>query len=180
MLKPAPKPVPAAPVDVHVIEQQRHYDEAMRLFQAHKFERAGVLFQKVIEGPNRSLGHHAHMHLQMCQKRMQPSEVKLQTAEDHYNYAITMMNARRLPEAAEHLEAALRIAPRDGHVHYALAATHALLGNAKSAYERLKTAIDLDPRNRMLARVDADFTSILEYPPVASLLHLERGVPKAF
>jgi len=152
----------------------------MRLFQAHKFERAGALFQKATEGPDRTLAHHAQMHFQICQKRLQPSEVKLQTAEDHYNYAITMMNARRLPEAAKHLEAALQLAPRGGHVYYALAATQALLGNAQGAYERLKTAIEIDPRNRILARGDADFTGILGYPPLASLLHMERSAPKVF
>lgn len=156
-------------------DQQRHYDGAMQLFKTHKFEQANMLFQKAMLGPNRSLAHHAQMHSQVCQKRMRPPEVNLQTADDHYHYAVTLMNARRLQEAAEHLEKALRMAPHAGHLHYALAATRALQGNPQGAYERLKTAIDLDPRNRILARGDADFAAILGYPPVASLLRVDRG-----
>ncbi|HZS52379.1 MAG TPA: hypothetical protein VFA54_16030 [Bryobacterales bacterium] len=161
-------------------QQQKAYDEAMRLFQAHKFERADELFRKATEGPNRTLAHHAQIHSQICQKRLAPPEPKLKTADDHYNYAVTMMNARRLKEAAEHLEMALHMAPQADHLYYALAATEALQGNPQGAYERLKTAIHLQPRNRILARGDADFAGILEYPPLASLLQLDRGwSPKA-
>jgi tetratricopeptide (TPR) repeat protein len=99
----------------------------------------------------------------------------LKTADDYYNYAVTLINSRRLQEAAEHLEKALAMAPRADHIHYALAAALALLGNAQAAYERLKTAIDLEPRNRYLARSDSDFAGILDYAPLASLLQLERG-----
>jgi hypothetical protein len=67
------------------------------------------------------------------------------------------------------------MSPKADHVHYALAAARALQGNSQSAYERLKTAIDLEPRNRILARSDADFAGILGYPPVASLLHIDRS-----
>jgi tetratricopeptide (TPR) repeat protein len=167
-----PPPPPAVPD-----KQQQAYDDAVRLFYAHRWDRADALFQKVMAGPDRTLAHHAQMHSQMCQKQIRPPEVKLKTAEDHYNYAVTMMNARRLPEAAEHLEAALRIAPQVDYIHYALAATEALRGNAQAAYERLKTAISLQPRNRPQARSDADFAGVRDYPPLASLLQLDRGVP---
>jgi len=163
---PVPPPVPD--------KQQQVYDEAVRLFVAHKFERADALFQKVMQGPNRTLAHHAQVHSQICQKRLRPPQLKLRTAEDHYNYAVTMINTRRLKEATEHLEMALRMAPQADHLHYAMAATQALQGNSQEAYERLKTAIDLQPRNRILARGDADFAGILEYPPMASLLQIER------
>lgn len=168
-LPPPPPPVPD--------KQQLTYEEAVRLFYAHKWERADALFQKVMEGPNRTLAHHAQIHSQICRKQMSPPEVKLKTVEDHYNYAVTMMNARRLKEAAEHLEAALRMAPQADHLHYALAATEALQGNAQGAFERLKTAVSLQPRNRALARSDPDFAGALHYPPLASLLQLDRSVP---
>ncbi|HYM11041.1 MAG TPA: hypothetical protein VEU62_09915 [Bryobacterales bacterium] len=175
---PPPKPVKLPPPPPPVPDkQQLTYGEAVRLFYAHKWERADALFQKVMEGPNRTLAHHAQIHSQICRKQMRPPEVKLKTAEDHYNYAVTMINARRLKEAAEHLEAALRMAPQVDYLHYALAATEALQGNPQGAYERLKTAVSLQPRNRALARGDPDFAGVLHYPPLASLLQLDRGVP---
>ena len=176
--KPVAKPAPAPPP--HSADKQRqYYEEAVRLFQTHKFERAATMFQKALEGPNRALAHHAQVHSQICQQRLRPPEVTLKTADDHYNYAVSLMNARRLPEAAEHLEKALNLAPRADHLHYALAATEALRGNPQGAYERLKRAIDLQPRNRILARSDADFAGVLEYPPMASLLQTDRGVATA-
>lgn len=157
-------------------KQQQLYEQAARLFQAQVFDKANALFQKVTQGPNRTLAHHAQVHSRICQKRLRPPQVSLKTVDDHYNYAVTLINARRLKEAAEVLETALHMAPQADHLHYALAATQSLQGNPQAAYERLKTAIDLHPRNRILARTDADFAGILEYPPLASLLQIEpRG-----
>jgi len=158
-------------------KQRQQFEEAVRLFHAQKFDRAEALFQRALEGPNRTLAHHAQVHAQICAKRLHPPAVSLKTADDHYNYAVTLINARKLQEAAAHLETALHLAPQGDHIHYAMAAAQALQGNPQGAYERLKTAIDLQPRNRILARGDADFAGILEYPPLASLLQSERGGP---
>jgi tetratricopeptide (TPR) repeat protein len=186
--RPAPRPQPVrsstAPprsfpaVDPQAAQkQQQTYEEAVRLFQAQKYERAEPLFQKVRQGPNRALAHRAEMHARICQQRLHPPEVRLQTVEDQYNYAVTLINARRLPEATGHVQAALRKAPQADYLHYAFAAIQALQGNASGAYESLKTAIDLHPRNRVLARSDPDFAAILGYPPLASLLQIDRGSP---
>jgi len=157
-------------------KQQEQYDEAMKLFYAQKYDRADTLFQKVIQGPDKTLAHHAQVHSNICASRAKQPQVHLKTPEDHYNYAVTMLNARRLEEATKHLEAAIRLAPKADHLHYALAAAHALQGNSENAVQRLKAAIDLEPQNRIRARFDLDFAGILDYPPLASLLHLDRRV----
>jgi tetratricopeptide (TPR) repeat protein len=166
--KPLTKPV-------EFQKQQQAYDEAIRLFHHKNFERADALFRKAMGGPDRSLAHHAQIHSQICQKRVRPPAVDLKTAEDHYNYAITMINARRLKEAAEHLQKALQMAPHVDYMHYALAATAALQGNGQGAYESLKRAVEIQPRNRQLARTDADFAGVLDYAPLATLLQIDRG-----
>jgi len=155
-------------------KQQAAYDEAMRLLYAHKFERAEPMFQKVTQGPDRTLAHHAQTHAKICAARLRQPTLHLRTAEDHYNYAVTLLNTRRLEEATRHLETAIRLAPRADHLHYTLAAAEALRGNPEAACQRLKTAIELEPQNRLRARADADFAAVLDYPPVAALLHLER------
>jgi tetratricopeptide (TPR) repeat protein len=161
---------PAALAD----KQQELYEEAIRLFYAHRYDRAAALFQKVMEGANRTLAHHAQVHANICASRLRQPQVQLRSAEDHYNYAVTLLNARRLEEAVKHLETALRMAPQADHLHYALAAAQALAGNREGAYHRLRTAIELQPQNRARARADGDFAGVLEYPPLASLLHLDR------
>ena len=159
-------------------KQQKLYEDAMRLFQAREFQKADGLLQKVIQGPDRSLALRAQVHSQICRTRTHPQTIVLRTAEDHYNYAIALINYRRLKEASQELETALAMEPSADHIHYALAATYSLLGNPQGACERLRSAISLQPRNRFLARGDADFAAILEYPPLALLLHLDRGPSK--
>ncbi len=166
----------AAPETIAQEKQQQAYEEGVRLFQEKKYERAETQFEKVQQGPNRALAHRAEVHLRICRQRLHPPVVKLQNVEDRYNYAVTLINTRRLTEADEHLQAALKLAPQADHLHYALAATLALQGNPQGAYERLKTAIDLHPRNRILARSDPDFAGVLGFPPMASLLHLGSHV----
>ena len=166
----------AAPETIAQEKQQQAYEEAVRLFQAQKYDRAETLFEKVQQGPNRALAHRAEVHLRICRQRLHPPVVKLQNVEDRYNYAVTLINTRRLAEADEQLQAALKLAPQADHLHYALAATLALQGNSQGAYERLKAAIDLHPRNRILARSDPDFAGVLGFPPMASLLHLGSPV----
>lgn len=173
----APAPITQKPVTppMEFRKQQQAYEEAIRLFHHKNFERADAQFRKAMEGPDRSLAHRAQMHSQICQKRVRPPAVELKTAEDHYNYAITMFNARRLKEAAENLQKAIQMTPQADYMHYALAATAALQGNGPGAYESLKRAVEIQPRNRLLARTDADFAGVLDYQPLASLLQIERG-----
>ena len=172
-----PPPVPPARVSSPSMspeKQQELYAEAMKFFYSQKFDRADALFQKVIAGPDRALADRAQVHAKICASRTNRSRVELRTAEDHYNYAVTMLNQRRLDEAARHLDAAIRLDPKAEHLHYAMAAAQALQGNPEAAYQRLKSAIELEPRNRLRARADADFSGVLEYPPLASLLHIDR------
>ena len=177
--KPAPtkKPPPPPPSPAQILAEklQQLYEEAIRLFYSQKYDRANALFQKIMQGPDRTLAHHAQVHANICAARLQRQpEVHLRTVDDHYNYAVTMMNIRKLEEASQHLETALRLAPQADHIHYALAATQALRGNPEGAYQRLKTAIELEPGNRQRARADTDFLGIMGYPPVVALLHLDR------
>ena len=168
----------AAPENPAQAKQQRAYQEAVQLFQIQKYGRAEGLFRKVQQGPDRALAHRAGVHLRICEQRLRPPQVKLHTVEDRYNYAVTLINARRLAEADQLLQTALQQAPRADHVHYALAAARALQGNTQGAYEHLKTAIELQPRNRILARSDPDFADLLSFPPVALLL-LGGSSPRA-
>jgi hypothetical protein len=73
-----------------------------------------------------------------------------------------------------HLEKALQIAPRSEHIHYALALAQGLSGDFVSAHENLRMAIELEPRNRMIARQDADFAPLVHQAAFHSLLFPEK------
>jgi hypothetical protein len=46
-----------------------------------------------------------------------------------------------------------------------------LSGDLTGAYDSLKRAIELQPRNRAAARQDPDLEEILRHPPIHELLH---------
>lgn len=146
----------------------------MKLFHARNLREARDLFQKAAEGPERDVANRARLHLAMCDRRLQQATVNLRTSEDYYNYGVALLNTRNVAEARGHLEKALQLAPGADHIHYALAAALALGGDAAGAYENLKRAIDLEPRNRLMARQDSDLAHLAGQPPFDALLYPEK------
>ncbi len=154
-----------------VDEQLRRYEEAYRLFRAQDFANAKVAFDLAIQGPQRDLTHNARLHVAMCERRLQSAQVELATAEENYNYGIARLNARELPAARRHFESALSMAPNSDHIFYGLALCCGLAGDLQGCYENLKRAIDLQPKNRLIARQDADFNTIVQHPVFHQLLY---------
>ncbi len=101
-------------------------------------------------------------------------EAKIETPEDRYNYAVTLINRRRPTEAATQLLRALEGSEKADHIHYALAICYGLQGELTEAGEHLRRAIALDPKNRTIARNDPDFDPFVNSPPISSLLEPER------
>ena len=154
--------------------QLASFEAAMKLFHARKLQEARDLFATAAEGPERDVAQRARLHISMCDRRLQQATVTLKSAEDYYNYGVALLNARNIGEARGHLEKALAMAPGTDHIHYALALAQALSGDPGNAYENLKRAIDLEPRNRIIARQDADFAPLANQPPFDVLLYPEK------
>jgi tetratricopeptide (TPR) repeat protein len=179
---PAPKvaPKPASKAVTHVeapsaaLKQLAVFEAAMKLFHARKLTEARVLFQQAAAGAERDVAQRAQLHTAMCDRRLQQTTVSFGTAEECYNYGIALINARNVAEARTHLEKALAIAPGSDHIHYALALAQALAGDLANAHENLRRAIELEPRNRLLARQDADFAPLANQAPFRSLLYPEK------
>jgi tetratricopeptide (TPR) repeat protein len=150
------------------------FESAMKLFHARKLKEARELFEQSCTGPERDIAQRARLHIAMCDRRNSQPAVEFGSAEDYYNYGVAMINARKIGEARTHLEKALEIAPGSDHIHYALALAQALGGDLNSAHENLKRAIELEPRNRLIARQDADFAPIVNQPPFNALVFPEK------
>jgi tetratricopeptide (TPR) repeat protein len=150
------------------------FEAAMKLFHARDFRQAKERFQQAAGGPERDVANRARLHIAMCERRLGKPDVDLKSAEDHYNYGVAMLNTRNVAEARGHLEKALQMDPEADHIHYALAAALALGGDAPGAFESLRRAIELEPRNRLLARQDADLAHVVNQPPFDSLIYPEK------
>ena len=109
-----------------------------------------------------------HGHIALCVVYENPLD------DACYNYGVALINQRNLTEARATLQRGLELAPGADHIHYALALACALGGDPAGAVESLRRAIELEPRNRTIARQDTDFGSVVRHPAFESLLYPEK------
>ena len=174
----APSKAKAAPPDPDAPARQQQlkfYEEGLKYFQQQKYQRAKPSLERVLEGPSKELGDRARMHLRICDQRISrlPAPAP-KSAEEHYTQGVALMNLGRWDEAREHLDRARKAAPKADHIVYAMAALDCLTGEADSAMQNLKVAIQLRPENRYHARNDEDFAFLQEDPRFTELLYPER------
>jgi tetratricopeptide (TPR) repeat protein len=170
----APRGAVPLPQKVSSEKQLQHFETGMRLFHARKFKEAREALLLATEGTERDVAHRAKLHATMCEQRLQQPAVNLRTAEEHYNYGVALLNTRKTEEARTHLNRALEMAPESDYIHYALALAHAIAGEATGALEHLKRAIELEPKNRLMARQDTDFGPLSGQPMFQALLYPEK------
>jgi len=142
-------------------EQLKKFEEAVHLFSQRKFTEALELFREAARGPAQAIADKARAYIQVCERRTSSVELKLITAEDHFNYGVERLNARDIEKARLHFDHALALEPNADHVFYTLALCCGVAGDGNGACENLRRAIELEPRNRILARQDPEFGTLL-------------------
>ena len=172
---PAAEQQSAAAPRMDSASQLAAFDAAMKLFHARNFPEARTAFARAQIGPERDVAQRAKLHIAMCDRRLSRPDVDLRTADDYYNYGIALMNLRNVASAREYLAGAARLAPDADHILYALGLAQALCGDLDAAYQSLGRAIELDPRNRAIARQDPDLAHLADRPPLDALLYPERS-----
>lgn len=165
----ASKNAPQGPSPAEV--QLKQYEQAVQLFSQRKLADACRMFLEVAKGPAPHISDKARSYAQVCERRTGQAEVKLSTAEDHFNYGVERLNARDVDLARRHLETALSMEPEADHVLYTIALCCGFAGDGNGACENLKRAIDLEPKNRILARQDPEFSALAsQFPSLRALL----------
>lgn len=153
------------------------YEQAVGLFSKGRLPEARTRFLDAAKGPAPHISDKARSYVQVCERRTANVALELHTAEDHFNYGVERLNARDVDRAKHHLGRALLLAPRADHILYTMALCCGLAGDGGGAYENLKLAIELEPRNRILARQDPEFVALLlQLPALRSLLSPEPAV----
>jgi len=143
----------------------------MQLFGQRNYTDASERFREVATGPDSQVADKARSYLQICERKIGSSDLQLRTADDHFNYGVERMNARDLANSRIHLERALIMEPEGDHILYTLALCSGLAGDGNGACENLKRAIALEPRNRIMARQDAEFLALAgQFPALRALL----------
>lgn len=172
-MKAKAQPKSAKAEDPGFIQAVQQYQDGLRSLQERKFERAKSLFQKVISGPNRELADRASVHLSACNQYLERSSTSFKSPEEHYDYAISLINVGDYVGAREHLDGLLKQAPHADYVYYGMAVLDCLTGHFDNSLRNLAEAIRISPNNRFQARNDSDFNNLADDPRFTELLYPE-------
>ncbi len=165
-----------------VVEDPRYaqalqgYEAGLRAMQEHKFDKAKPHFQKVIAGPIKELVDRANVHLSTCNQHLERSAAtQFKTPEEHFDYAVSLMNVGDYVTAREHLDKLLKQNAKSDYVVYGLAALDCLTGHVEDSLKRLDEALRLNAQLRFQARNDSDFQNLAEDPRFTELLYPDPG-----
>jgi len=162
--------------DPRYTQALQSYEAGLRALQEHKFDKAKPHFQKVVAGPSKELADRANVHLSTCNQHLERSTAtQFKSSEEHFDYAVSLMNLGDYVTAREHLDKLLRQAPQADYVVYGLAALDCLTGHVEDSLKRLDAALRLNPQLRFQARNDSDFQNLAEDPRFTELLYPDPG-----
>jgi tetratricopeptide (TPR) repeat protein len=161
--------------DPRFAQAVQNYEAGLRALQEHKFEKAKAALQKVIAGANKELADRAAVHLSTCNQHLDRVTNQFKSPEEHYDYAISLMNVGDYVMAREHLEKLSKQVPKADYVAYGLAALDCLTGHVEDSLRHLDNAIRLNAALRFQARNDSDFQNLAEDPRFTELLYPDPG-----
>src|SRR5947209_50558 len=169
------KPKKALSDDPRFTQAVQNYEAGLRAMQEHKFDKAKGFLQKVLAGPSVELADRAKTHLNTCTLHGERAATQFKSPEEHYDYAISLMNVGDYVSAREHLEKLSKQAPKADYVAYGLAALDCLTGHVEDSLRHLNDAIRLNSGLRFQARNDSDFQNLVEDPRFTELLYPDPG-----
>jgi outer membrane protein assembly factor BamD (BamD/ComL family) len=112
----AQKTTPKKPMseDPRFAQAVQNYEAGLRAMQEHKFEKAKGLLQKAVTGASKELADRVTVHLNTCNQHLERSTTQFKSPEEHYDYAVSLMNVGDYVTAREHLEKLSRAGPQSG------------------------------------------------------------------
>ncbi len=164
--------------DPRFAQAVQNYEAGLKALQERKFERAKGLFQKVMTGGVPELADRAAVHLNTCNQQLAAeSSTTFKSHEEHYDYAVSLMNAGDIEQARSHMEKILKQNPKADYALYGLAVLNCLTGKVEDALRNLSESIRMNPSNRFQARNDSDFQNLSDDPRFTELLYPESSEP---
>lgn len=165
--------------DPRFTQAVQNYEAGLRALQEHKFDKARTHLQKVVTGASKELADRASVHLNTCNQHLDRTTNQFRSPEEHYDYAISLMNVGDYVSAREHMEKLTKQVPKADYVAYGLAALDCLTGHLEDSLRHLNDAIVLNASVRFQARNDSDFQNLAEDPRFTELLYPDPGAELA-
>jgi tetratricopeptide (TPR) repeat protein len=151
----------------------QHYQAAVQLLQQGKYEKALAAFEKLLPTAPLEIKERCQMYINTCQRQMEQSKLTFLTPEEHYDYAVSQLNTGYYEEAREQFGNILADHPEADYAFYGLALLDSITGRPQDCLTNLARAIELNPKNRLQARADNDFQSMVDDPRFTELLYPE-------
>jgi tetratricopeptide (TPR) repeat protein len=151
----------------------QHYQSAVLLLQQGKYDKALGILEKVLPEAPMELQDRCRIYISTCRRQLEKRALTFETAEEHYDYAISLLNTGYYEEAREQFGEILNRHPGADYALYGLAVLEAITGHAQDCLDNLARAIELNPKNRLQARADNDFQSMADDPRFTELLYPE-------
>jgi len=136
-------------------------DKAVRALHRGEHEKAVEMLKALEQAfpEERELNDRARSYMAVCEKAIAGAK-RPKTFEETLNQGVILHNAGDVGQALKFYSKALDLEPKNGNVHYYIAAAHALDGDAPSSAKHLELAIQADRTNLILAKSDRDFDAI--------------------
>ena len=78
--------------DPRFAQAVQNYEAGLRALQEHKFEKAKSFLQKAVAGASKELADRVSVHLNTCNQHLERSATQFKSPEEHYDYAVSLMN----------------------------------------------------------------------------------------
>jgi tetratricopeptide (TPR) repeat protein len=151
----------------------QHYQAAVLLLQQGKYEKALGMLEKLLPEAPAEIQDRCRMYITTCRRQLEKANLSFPTPEEHYDYAISLLNTGYYEEAREQFNHILNGYPGADYAFYGLAVLEAITGHVQDCLDNLAKAIDLNHKNRLQARVDNDFQNMVDDPRFTELLYPE-------
>jgi tetratricopeptide (TPR) repeat protein len=148
------------------------YEQAVRTLQQHNYAKAADLLRHMVAtfAEERELIERSRMYLAFCERQLQPLTAEPRDTAERLYAATIALNAGKLDDAVAHLERILEAESAHDQALYMLAVAYAESDQVPDAIRYLQQAIEANPENRALARVDPDLDDLRDDDAVAALL----------
>ena len=171
--EPASTGKPGGHIGAVAAADLQHYQSAVQLVQQAKYDKALAAFEKLLATAPAELQERCKMYIHTCQRQMDKANLNFLTPEEHYDYAVSQLNTGYYEEAREQFNLILAGHPGADYAYYGLALLDAITGRTPDCLRNLGQAIEMNPKNRLQARVDNDFQSMVDDPRFTELLYPE-------
>ena len=166
----SPRPQKAVPPAVSEARQVRSshdealalYEQAIRALQRHQYAQASDLLGRLTTSypEERDLAERSRLYLTLCARQLTPPTAEPRDTQESLYAATLALNAGQTDVAISHLTRVRAAEPANDRALYLLAIAHAERREHDLALRYLQQAIEANPENRPLARVDPDLDAL--------------------